>query len=77
VAWNSGENCNHGVGEFVEVVELSADRLADLINKVRRQPRYRGNVRRFQELIADVQGLDVAVETIENVLKTHTWKITE
>jgi hypothetical protein len=34
-------------------------------------------VRRFQELIADVQGLDVAVETIENVLKTHTLKITE
>jgi UDP:flavonoid glycosyltransferase YjiC (YdhE family) len=64
---------HHGVGEFVEVGELSTDRLADLINKVMRQPHYRENAQRFKRLIADIQGLDVAAETIEDVLKTHTW----
>jgi MGT family glycosyltransferase len=64
---------HHGVGEFVEVGELSPDLLADLINKVMRQPRYHENARRFKKLIADIQGLDVAADTIEDVLKTHAW----
>jgi MGT family glycosyltransferase len=66
---------HHGVGEFVEVAKLSTDRLADLINKVLKQPHYRENARRFKEVIADIQGLDIAAETIENVLRTHAWTL--
>jgi zeaxanthin glucosyltransferase len=64
---------HHGVGEFVEVGALSADRLADLVSRVMSQPRYRKNARRFKRIIADLHGLDVAADTIEDALKTHAW----
>src|SRR5258708_31234778 len=38
----------HRVGEFVEVVDLTAERLAQLIQRVRQNPSYRDNDRYFQ-----------------------------
>jgi len=39
----------HRVGEFVEVGDLTAERLAQLIQRVRQNPSYRDNARYFQK----------------------------
>jgi zeaxanthin glucosyltransferase len=55
----------HGAGEFIEVEDLSADRLSKLIQQVQTNPRYRFKARYFQKVIAKAHGLDTAAETIE------------
>src|SRR6266478_571579 len=61
----------HGVGEFVEVGDLTAERLAQLIQRVRQNPSYRDNARYFQKVIARTQGLDLAADLIERAFKTN------
>jgi len=55
----------HGVGEFVELGNLTARRLAELIAKVRSNPSYRDKAHWFQQTIKETRGLDVAADIVE------------
>jgi zeaxanthin glucosyltransferase len=57
----------HGVGEFVEVGNLTARHLSKLIGKVTTNSSYRDKARWFQEVIAKTRGLDLAADIIERV----------
>jgi UDP:flavonoid glycosyltransferase YjiC (YdhE family) len=61
----------HKVGEFVEIGDLTAERLAQLIQKVGQDPSYRDKARYFQKVIARTQGLDLAADVIERAFKTN------
>ena len=56
---------HHGVGEFVEVEDLTVQRLSELIQRVRRDQSYCDKARYFQKVIARTRGLDVAADLIE------------
>jgi zeaxanthin glucosyltransferase len=58
---------HHGVGEFIEIGNLTARNLSELIGKVTTNPGYRDNARRFQEIIAKTRGLDLAADIVERV----------
>ena len=51
-------------GEFVEMGNLTAERLARLIQRVRQNPSYRDKARCFPKVIARTQGLDLAADVI-------------
>jgi zeaxanthin glucosyltransferase len=55
----------HGVGEFVELDDLSKQRLSKLITKVTSNPSYRDKARWFQNVLREKRGLDVAADIIE------------
>jgi len=55
----------HGVGEFVELDDLSKQRLSELIAKVTSNPSYRDKARWFQNVLREKRGLDVAADIIE------------
>jgi MGT family glycosyltransferase len=57
----------HGVGDFVEIGNLSARRLSELIAKVTSNPAYRDKARWLQRILEETRGLDVAAEIIERV----------
>jgi MGT family glycosyltransferase len=59
---------HHGVGEFIEVDELSPEGLRGLIQKVMGTPSYGQRARFFKEVIARTRGLDVAADVIERAL---------
>jgi MGT family glycosyltransferase len=61
----------HGVGEFVEIEDLTAERLSELIQRVRKNPSYRDRARYFQKVIAQTQGLDLAADVIERAFKKN------
>jgi zeaxanthin glucosyltransferase len=61
----------HGVGEFVEVEDLTAERLTELIQQVRKNPNYRNKAAYFQKVIAQTQGLDLAAYVIEQAFKKN------
>jgi zeaxanthin glucosyltransferase len=61
----------HGVGEFVEVGDLTVERLLELIQRVRKTPSYRDRARYFQKVIARTQGLDLAADVIERAFKKN------
>lgn len=56
---------HHGVGEFVEVGDLTVDRLLGLMQRVATNPSYRVRARYFRDRIAKTRGLEVAAEIIE------------
>ena len=58
----------HGVGEFVEVGDLTVDRLLELIQRVATNQDYRVRARYFRDVIAKTRGLEVAAEIIEQSL---------
>src|SRR5262249_51182843 len=60
---------HHGVGEFVEIEDLTVERVRELIEKVLNNPAYREKADRFQNVIAQTRGLDLAAETIERAFK--------
>jgi len=62
------------VGEFIEVDDLTGDRLDGLIQKVLSTPTYHENAQRFKNIIAQRRGLDVAVEVIERALQAALGK---
>jgi zeaxanthin glucosyltransferase len=64
----------HGVGEFVEVGNLTAQHLAQLIAKVRANPNYRDKARWFQKILAETHGLDVAADVIEQVFAENSHR---
>ena len=57
----------HGVGEVVELGDLSRQRLSALIAKVTTNPSYRDKADWFQKIIRETRGLDVAADIIERV----------
>jgi zeaxanthin glucosyltransferase len=57
----------HGVGEFVEVGDLTARHLSELIAKVTANRNYCDKARWFQKVIAKARGLDRAADIIERV----------
>jgi zeaxanthin glucosyltransferase len=57
----------HGVGEFIEIGDLTARNLSELIVKVTTNPNYRDKARRFQKIIGRTRGLDIAADIIERV----------
>jgi MGT family glycosyltransferase len=59
---------HHGVGEFVEVDEVSPEGLRGLIQKVMENPSYAERARFFEDVIARTRGLDVAADVIERSL---------
>jgi zeaxanthin glucosyltransferase len=61
----------HGVGEFVEIGNLTARHLSELIVKVKANPNYRDKARWFQKVLAKTRGLDVAADIIEKVFGEH------
>jgi zeaxanthin glucosyltransferase len=65
---------HHQVGEFIEVDDLTGDRLDGLIQKVLSTPTYHENAQRFKNIIAQRRGLDVAVEVIERALQAALGK---
>jgi MGT family glycosyltransferase len=61
----------HGVGEFVEIGNLSVERLTRLIQWVLRSPNYRDRAAHFQRVIARTRGLDLAAALIERAFQTN------
>ena len=57
----------HGVGEFVELGDLTARRLSKLIAKVTSNPTYRDKASWFRDVLRKTRGLDVAADIIERV----------
>jgi MGT family glycosyltransferase len=62
---------HHGTGEFIEVDELTTDRLRGLIEKVLQEPSYRERADYFQKVISRTRGLDVAADIIEQAFKKY------
>jgi MGT family glycosyltransferase len=60
----------HRVGEFVEVNQLTVERLSTLVRQVALNPSYRERARYFQEVIAKTRGLDLAASLIERAFGT-------
>jgi zeaxanthin glucosyltransferase len=67
----------HGVGEFVEIGNLTTRRLSEFIVKVTANPNYRDKARWFQKVLAETRGLDIAADVIERVFGENTWKTKE
>jgi MGT family glycosyltransferase len=61
----------HGTGEFIEVDELTTDRLKGLIEKVSQDPNYRKRAAYFQKVISKTRGLDVAAGIIEQAFQGY------
>jgi len=61
----------HGVGEFVEVGNFTAQHLSELIVKVTANPNYRDKARWFQKVLGETRGLDIAADIIERVFGEH------
>ena len=66
---------HHGTGEFIEVDELTTERLRGLIEKVLQDPRYRERAAYFQKVISEARGLDVAADIIEHAFQKHETKV--
>jgi UDP:flavonoid glycosyltransferase YjiC (YdhE family) len=62
---------HHGVGEFLEIEDLTVERLRHLIERVLDNPRYRDKARWFQKVITQKRGLDVAAKVIERGFKRY------
>src|SRR5258708_26112077 len=58
----------HGVGDFIEVEELTQERLSKLIQKVVKNRGYRGKARHFPKEIAEARGVDIAADGLEQAL---------
>jgi UDP:flavonoid glycosyltransferase YjiC (YdhE family) len=66
---------HHGTGEFIEVDELTTDRLRGLIEKVLQDPSYRERADYFQKVISKTRGLDVAADIIEQAFQKYQTEV--
>jgi UDP:flavonoid glycosyltransferase YjiC (YdhE family) len=62
---------HHRAGEFLELENLSVDRLRRLIQEVLRTPDYREKAHCFQKVIAQTRGLDLAADVIERAFAAN------
>jgi MGT family glycosyltransferase len=65
----------HGVGELVELDELTTERLRGLIEKVLQDPSYRERAGYFRKVISKTRGLDVAVNIIEQAFQKYQTEV--
>ena len=56
---------HHGVGEFLDIEDVTANSLRGLVDQVLNNGQYREKARWFQNVIARTRGLDVAADVIE------------
>jgi zeaxanthin glucosyltransferase len=56
---------HHGVGEFLEIEDLTVERFRRLTEEVLENPRYREKAQWFQKVIARTRGLEMAADVIE------------
>ncbi len=61
----------HGVGEFVEIGNLTVPCLAELIEKVTAKANYREKAAWFKKVLTETRGLDIAADIIERVFGQH------
>ena len=66
---------HHGTGEFIEVGELTTDRLRSLIEKVSQDVSYRERAEYFQKVISRTRGLDVAADIIERAFHKYQREV--
>lgn len=59
----------HGVGEFIEVGNLTTRRLSDLIAKIKENPKYRNKAGWFQKILSETSGLEVAADVVERAFE--------
>ena len=59
----------HGVGEFIEIGNLTARRLTDLIAKIKGNPSYRDKAAWFQKILSEARGLEVAADVVERAFE--------
>jgi len=62
---------HHGTGEFIEVDELTTDRLRVLIERVLQDPSYHEQAHYFQKVISKTRGLEVAADIIEHAFQKY------
>ncbi len=58
-------------GAFVPLKELTVSRLSSLIDEVLRNPEYRQNANRLRQVIVDTNGLEKALDLLEEALGLH------
>jgi zeaxanthin glucosyltransferase len=63
---------HHGVGEFMEVEQLTVEGLSERIQGVLSDPRYRIRAQHFASVIAETRGLDLAAAVIERAFLTRS-----
>jgi zeaxanthin glucosyltransferase len=66
---------HYGVGEFIDLDELTAERLRGLIEEVLQDPRYRERADYFQKVISKTRGLDVAANIIEQAFQRYQTEV--
>jgi len=66
---------HHGVGEFIELDELTTKRLRGLIEKVLQDPSYRERADYFRKVISKTRGLDVAADIIEETFQKYQMEV--
>ena len=64
----------HGVGESIELDDLSTDTLLRSIQKVLADPSYRKKAHYFEKVIAETHGLDLAAKIIEDAFERAVLK---
>jgi zeaxanthin glucosyltransferase len=65
----------HGVGEFIEVDDLTQEGLAQSALRVMKTPAYRDKALYFQNVIAKTPGLDIAADEIEQAFRNFAMKV--
>jgi MGT family glycosyltransferase len=66
---------HHGVGELIELDELTTERLRGLIENVLQDPSYRERACYFQKVISKTRGLDVAANIIEQAFQKYQTEV--
>jgi zeaxanthin glucosyltransferase len=66
---------HHGTGEFIELDELTTNRLRGLIEKVLQDPSYRERADYFRKVISKTRGLDVAADIIEQAFQKYQMEV--
>ena len=66
---------SHGVGELVELDELTTEGLRGLIEKVLQDPSYRERAGYFRKVISKTRGLDVAANIIEQAFQKYQTEV--
>lgn len=59
----------HGVGDFIEIGNLTPRRLTELIAKIKGNPNYRDKAAWFQKVLEENHGLEVAADIVERAFE--------
>lgn len=65
----------HGVGEFLDIENVTAKSLLQLISKVIENPAYLDKARHFQKVIAETNGLTLAASLVEKAFEKHQQEL--